>query len=46
MNANVSSILLGVRDLERSKRFYTEDPDGYIWNLGYRAEGRDQPYAE
>jgi uncharacterized protein len=24
MNAHVSSILLGVRDIERSKRFYTE----------------------
>ena len=22
------------------------DPDGYIWNLGYSAEGKDQPYAE
>jgi hypothetical protein len=24
MNAHVSSILLGVRDMDRSKRFYTE----------------------
>jgi len=137
MNAHVSSILLGVRDMERSKRFYTEglgwkvqhdyrisvffvphggsivgfygrdglaasvgsspegsgfggvvfnyvvrsegrvdqvieearkagatilktpatlpwggyggvfaDPDGYIWNIGYSAQGTDQPYAE
>src|SRR5262245_38923996 len=22
------------------------DPDGYIWNIGYSAQGRDQPYAE
>jgi uncharacterized protein len=22
------------------------DPDGYIWNLGYSAQGKDQPYAE
>jgi uncharacterized protein len=22
------------------------DPDGYIWNIGYSAEGEDQPYAE
>ena len=22
------------------------DPDGYIWNVGYSAEGKDQPYAE
>jgi uncharacterized protein len=22
------------------------DPDGYIWNIGYSAEGADQPYAE
>ncbi|AFU01666.1 Glyoxalase/bleomycin resistance protein/dioxygenase [Nocardia brasiliensis ATCC 700358] len=22
------------------------DPDGYIWSLGYSAEGTDQPYAE
>ena len=22
------------------------DPDGYIWNIGYGAEGTDQPYAE
>jgi len=22
------------------------DPDGYIWNIGYSAEGTDQPYAE
>ena len=66
----MSSILLGVQDMERSKRFYTEglgwevqndykisvffvphggsfaDPDGYIWNIGYSAEGKDQPYAE
>jgi catechol 2,3-dioxygenase-like lactoylglutathione lyase family enzyme len=137
MNAHVSSILLGVRDMDRSKRFYTEglgwevqrdyrisvffvphggslvgfygrdgladmvgvspqgsgfsglvftyvvrsearvdeilaqaenagatitkpaaalewggyggsfaDLDGYIWNIGYSAQGKDQPYAE
>jgi catechol 2,3-dioxygenase-like lactoylglutathione lyase family enzyme len=137
MNAHVSSILLGVRDMERSKQFYTEglgwkvqqdygisvffeshggslvgfygrdglaanvgtspegsgfsgivltyvvrsearvdeimaeaekagatilkpaatkqwggyggsfaDPDGYIWDIGYSAQGKDQPYAE
>ncbi|KAB1911472.1 MULTISPECIES: VOC family protein [unclassified Micromonospora] len=137
MKAHVSSILLGVRDMERSKRFYTEglgwtiaqdygvsvffapdggspvgfygrdglaeqvgaspegggfsglvltyvvrsegridevmaeaekagatilkpagplpwggyggsfaDPDGYIWSLGYSAQGENQPYAE
>jgi predicted enzyme related to lactoylglutathione lyase len=137
MNSHVSSILLGVRDMERSKRFYTEglgwkvqndykisvffvphggsivgfygrdgladmvgvrpdgsgfsgivfsyvvrrqdrvdevlreaeqaggtilkpaatlrwggyggsfaDPDGYVWNVGYSAEGENQPYAE
>jgi uncharacterized protein len=22
------------------------DPDGYIWNIGYSAAGKDQPYAE
>jgi catechol 2,3-dioxygenase-like lactoylglutathione lyase family enzyme len=22
------------------------DPDGYVWNIGYSAEGTDQPYAE
>ena len=22
------------------------DPDGYIWNIGYSAVGKDQPYAE
>jgi catechol 2,3-dioxygenase-like lactoylglutathione lyase family enzyme len=22
------------------------DPDGYIWNIGYSAQGKDQPYAE
>jgi uncharacterized protein len=22
------------------------DPDGYIWNVGYSAQGKDQPYAE
>jgi predicted enzyme related to lactoylglutathione lyase len=22
------------------------DPDGYVWNIGYSAEGKDQPYAE
>jgi catechol 2,3-dioxygenase-like lactoylglutathione lyase family enzyme len=22
------------------------DPDGYIWSLGYSAQGKDQPYAE
>src|SRR5262245_42164318 len=31
MNAHVSSILLGVRDLDRSKRFYTE-------GLGWKVE--------
>jgi uncharacterized protein len=137
MNAHVSSILLGVRDMDRSKKFYTEglgwsvqrdygisvffephggslvglygrdglatdngaspegsgfsgmvftyvvrsqervdeilaeadkagatilkppadlewggyggtftDPDGYIWNVGFSAQGKDQPYAE
>jgi len=137
MNAHVSSILLGVQDMDRSKRFYTEglgwkilhdyrfsvffvqhggsligfynrsglaasagtspegsgfsglvlnyvvrsearvgeimaeaeeagarilkpaatlqwggyggsfaDPDGYIWSIGFSAEGKDQPYAE
>jgi len=137
MNAHVSSILLGVRDMDRSKRFYTEglgwkvqrdygisvffepnggslvgfygrdglaadngaspegsgfsglvltyvvrsearvdeimaeaeqagatilkpaaaqqwggyggsfaDPDGYVWDIGYSAQGKDQPYAE
>ena len=126
MNSHVSTILLGVKDMERSKRFYAEglgwkvqndyrisvlfvphggsmvgfygrdgladmvgvspdgsgfsgvvfnyvvrsedrvgtilkpaaklqwggyggsfaDPDGYIWNIGYSAEGEDQPYAE
>ncbi len=137
MNSHVSAILLGVRDMERSKRFYTEglgwkvqndykisvffvphggslvgfygrdgladsvgasadgngfsgvvfnyvvrsekrvdevmdeakkaggkilkpaatlqwggyggsfaDPDGYIWSIGYSAQGKDQPYAE
>ena len=137
MNTHVSSILLGVRDMDRSKRFYTEglgwkvqhdyrisvffvphsgslvgfygrdglaasvgaspegsgfsglvlkyvvrsearvdeimaegkkagatilkpaaklqwggyggsfaDPDGYIWNIGYSGNGKDQPYAE
>ncbi len=137
MNAHVSSILLGVRDMDRSKKFYTEglgwkilhdyrisvffvqhggslvgfygrdglaayvgasadgsgfsglvlnyvvrsqervdqimeeakkagatvlkpaaalqwggyggsfaDPDGYIWSIGYSAQGNDQPYAE
>ena len=127
MNSHVSTILLGIKDLERSKRFYTEglgwkvqndykisvlfvphggsmvgfygrdgladmvgvspdgsgfsgivftcvvrsedrvdeildqpaaklkwggyggsfaDPDGYVWNIGYSAEGEDQPYAE
>jgi hypothetical protein len=137
MNAHVSTILLGVRDMERTKRFYTEglgwkvqhdyrisvffvqnggsvigfygrdglaasvganpegsgfsgmvlnyvvrsearvneviaeatkagatilkpgaalqwggyggsfaDPDGYIWSIGYSAQGKDQPYAE
>ena len=125
MNAHVSSILLGVRDMDRSKRFYTEglgwtieqdyrvsvffvsdggslvgfygrdglaaevgltyvvrsearvdeimaeaekagatilkpaatkpwggyggsfaDLDGYIWDIGYSAQGKDQPYAE
>jgi len=22
------------------------DPDGYVWSVGYTAEGEDQPYAE
>ena len=22
------------------------DPDGYIWNIGYSAQGKDQAYAE
>jgi catechol 2,3-dioxygenase-like lactoylglutathione lyase family enzyme len=22
------------------------DPDGYIWDIGYSAKGKDQPYAE
>ncbi|NYI04637.1 VOC family protein [Allostreptomyces psammosilenae] len=22
------------------------DPDGYVWSLGYSAQGEDQPYAE
>jgi len=22
------------------------DPDGYIWNIGYSPDGKDQPYAE
>jgi uncharacterized protein len=22
------------------------DPDGYIWRIGYSAQGKDQPYAE
>jgi predicted enzyme related to lactoylglutathione lyase len=22
------------------------DPDGYVWNVGYSAQGADQPYAE
>jgi uncharacterized protein len=22
------------------------DPDGYIWDIGYSAQGKDQPYAE
>jgi uncharacterized protein len=22
------------------------DPDGYIWTIGYSAQGKDQPYAE
>jgi catechol 2,3-dioxygenase-like lactoylglutathione lyase family enzyme len=22
------------------------DPDGYVWSLGYSAQGKDQPYAE
>ena len=22
------------------------DPDGYVWNIGYSAAGKDQPYAE
>jgi predicted lactoylglutathione lyase len=52
MKAHVSSILLGVEDMDRSKRFYTEglcsfaDPDGYVWNIGFSARGKNQPYAE
>jgi uncharacterized protein len=30
MNAHVSALLLGVRDMERSKRFYT---DGLGWTV-------------
>jgi catechol 2,3-dioxygenase-like lactoylglutathione lyase family enzyme len=22
------------------------DPDGYVWDIGYSARGKDQPYAE
>ena len=22
------------------------DPDGYVWSVGYSAQGKDQPYAE
>lgn len=22
------------------------DPEGYVWSIGYSAQGRDQPYAE
>jgi catechol 2,3-dioxygenase-like lactoylglutathione lyase family enzyme len=22
------------------------DPDGYVWNIGYSEQGKDQPYAE
>ena len=22
------------------------DPDGYVWNIGFSAQGKDQPYAE
>ena len=22
------------------------DPDGYVWSIGYSAQGKDQPYAE
>jgi uncharacterized protein len=22
------------------------DPDGYVWSIGYSAQGDDQPYAE
>jgi len=22
------------------------DPDGYVWGIGYSAEGEGQPYAE
>ena len=22
------------------------DPDGYIWSIGYSAQGKDQAYAE
>ena len=22
------------------------DPDGFIWNIGFSAQGKDQPYAE
>ena len=27
-------------------RYKGADPDGYIWSLGYSAQGEDQPYAE
>ena len=69
MNGHVSSILLGARDMDRSRRFYTDlgwevrqdygisvlfEPhggslvgfDGYVWDIGYNAQGKDQPYAE
>lgn len=39
MKAHVSSILLGVRDMDRAKRFYAE-------GLGYSDQGTGQPYAE
>jgi hypothetical protein len=45
MNAHVSSILLGVRDMDRSKRFSTE---GLGWKIqrDYGVAGTNQPYAE
>jgi len=38
MQAHVSSILLGVQDLDRSKRFYTE-------GLGWRGGGEPWPVS-
>ncbi len=48
MNAHLSSILLGVRDMNRTKRFYTDLgwKVGYVWSIGYSGHGKDQPYAE